>query len=519
MPELCDTLSECNLDIGEIRGVQRQAKSLLQAGITNTETFPPYEFDRFTRGIAIMLTALKKLAIKSRDTPQRQSRLLQVYRSGRRGRPKVHVNGAFLQVALRHRGPARISKVLKGISARTIQRRALEYGMKTQSPAVYQVDGTTGVRRYQQPAIPTTQMSNEAIDELITETLEIFPAFGIRMVLGHLRTLGYRFSYKTVSAAMNRLRGVPGTFGRRRIHRRRYQVDGPNSLWHGDANLNMVFFGFVIQMFVDGYSRLVTAIQVSANNKAKTVLDLFLKGVKKRGVPSRVRGDHGTENLQVAAWMIQHRGDERGSYIFGRSVHNIRVERMWVDVTAGFGSKWKIFFQRLQGEFGLDTANNSHIWLLKFLFLPSLNRDAEEWANSWNAHTMDLPDQPASSPEELYFFGLAERGERGIQERNELLAHPEDYGIDWAELERPAVMSHFLSRNYPRSAGRNPFQPQPPSSFHHLHLEEARCPMQSANVRGMCEQLERHCDLRSRSMDERCRWWIVALEYCQNHEF
>lgn len=81
----------------------------------------------------------------------------------------------------------------------------------------------------------------------------------------------------------------------------------------------MVAWGIVQEMFVDGHTRTVTAIRASSNNRAETVLSVFLEGKAEYGTPSRVRGDHGTENLRVAAWMIQHRGDRRGSYIFGRS--------------------------------------------------------------------------------------------------------------------------------------------------------------------------------------------------------
>jgi hypothetical protein len=48
------------------------------------------------------------------------------------------------------------------------------------------------------------------------------------------------------------------------------------------------------------------------------VLDVFLDAVAKHGLPNRVRGDHGTENVRVAAYMIQQCGDGRGSYIWGR---------------------------------------------------------------------------------------------------------------------------------------------------------------------------------------------------------
>lgn len=71
-------------------------------------------------------------------------------------------------------------------------------------------------------------------------------------------------------------------------------------------------------MFVDGFSRLVTGIGVHNNNRASTVLDLFHCARSDYGTPSRVRGDHGVENVEVAAWMEANQGPSRGSYIWGR---------------------------------------------------------------------------------------------------------------------------------------------------------------------------------------------------------
>lgn len=62
-------------------------------------------------------------------------------------------------------------------------------------------------------------------------------------------------------------------------------------------------------------------IRASNNNRAETVLELFEDIAIIHGYPSRVRGDHGTENLLVAARMEELRGVERGSYIWGRCVH------------------------------------------------------------------------------------------------------------------------------------------------------------------------------------------------------
>ena len=80
----------------------------------------------------------------------------------------------------------------------------------------------------------------------------------------------------------------------------------------------MIRWGIVIHGFIDGYSRLIVGLRASDNNTADTVLELFLDAARVYGVPSRMRGDHGAENLYVAAWMESRRGSRRGSYIWGR---------------------------------------------------------------------------------------------------------------------------------------------------------------------------------------------------------
>lgn len=98
-----------------------------------------------------------------------------------------------------------------------------------------------------------------------------------------------------------------------------YDVAGPNSVWHHDGQHALVRHGLVIHGFIDGYSRLVTALRCNSNNRSETVLDTFLQGVRTYGLPSRCRGDRGGENVAVCRYREETRGFGRGSYLWGTS--------------------------------------------------------------------------------------------------------------------------------------------------------------------------------------------------------
>ena len=157
------------------------------------------------------------------------------------------------------------------------------------------------------------------------------------MLDGMLRRLGHHVSWERIRLLLLRIDPVQCVFECIRIRHRVYSVPGPNSLWHHNGQhgectyismlvyttqslLGLIRWGIVIHGFIDGYSRLITGLQASNNNLAQTVMDVFWVAAQIYGVPSRMRGDHGVENLILAAYMEEVRGTHRGSYIWGRYV-------------------------------------------------------------------------------------------------------------------------------------------------------------------------------------------------------
>ena len=161
----------------------------------------------------------------------------------------------------------KIAKLLN-VSTKTLKRRRKEYGLSEEFETY-------------------SSILDEDLDAMYRNLVSdnstgfLTPNLGRRRFIGALRSRGLRVQPSRVSDCIKRIDPI-GTALRwiLVIHRRKYYVPAPNSLWHIDSAHKLIKYKLVVHVCIDGKTRLLVYCVCCNNNKAETVLSLFERGVQ-----------------------------------------------------------------------------------------------------------------------------------------------------------------------------------------------------------------------------------------------
>ena len=195
-----------------------------------------------------------------------------------------------------------------------------------------------------------------------------------------------------------------------------------------DGHHKLVRWRLVTHCGIDGFSRMIVYCKCSSNNKASTVYELFLKATRQFGLPSRVRSDHGRENILVAQHMLEHRGSGRGSMITGSSTHNQRIERLWRDLHRCVTQLFYRLFYHLENIGLLDPLNEAHLYCVHYVFVPRINRALEAFQKGWNHHSIRTENN--KSPHQLFVQGYLSLQRSGLVALDFAEQVDTNYGIE-----------------------------------------------------------------------------------------
>uniref|UniRef100_A0A3P9IB54 Integrase catalytic domain-containing protein n=1 Tax=Oryzias latipes TaxID=8090 RepID=A0A3P9IB54_ORYLA len=227
-----------------------------------------------------------------------------------------------------------------------------------------------------------SDISDQELDEVIRAIKSNHPHVGEVMLNGHLRARNIIVQRHRLRDSVQRV-DFAGAQSR----------TGVGNLFYSKSHLGPPLIKkkapgatTLIHTAIDGYSRFLTFLHCSNNNRAATVLDLFRKAVNKFGWPMHIRTDHGGENVLIWEDMRVHKGVS--SVLTGSSVHNQRVERFNRDLNCNCRNVYAPIFYELESLNMLDVDNPTDLFCLHYVYIPRINCTLEEFQAAFNSHSI-----------------------------------------------------------------------------------------------------------------------------------
>ncbi|KAK1989653.1 hypothetical protein LX36DRAFT_497281 [Colletotrichum falcatum] len=252
-------------------------------------------------------------------------------------------------------------------------------------------------------------------------------SFGREFLYTYMRQQGHVISRNVLFEAYRTVfpEEVTSRLNEIRYRRKGYTTAGPNYIWSIDAYDKLLPWGFEIYAGIDAYSRYIVWFYVGVEaHTARAVLHQYLHVILQRGIiPCKIRSDRGVETVLAAGghyFLSQDRTKPnplaaeqsipiqfRDCWIFGKSIHNVKIESWWGQLCQASSAQWREYFGRLQA-FGLFNPSSltDRIALL-FIFMPLIRKDFTDFVNVWNNHRIrsqkSRPNVVTGQPWQLYY--------------------------------------------------------------------------------------------------------------------
>lgn len=247
--------------------------------------------------------------------------------------------------------------------------------------------------------------------------------------------------------------------GRKRLRRRKYKNQGPNSVWHIDGHDKLKPYGFCIHGCIDGFSRRIIWLEINCSNKLpEAIASFYLDACKElRGIPVKIKADDGTEHSLIEPIHVYlsslSRNIVEDSFSITTSPQNQRIESYWATLQKDKIGWWRRFFQDMTDNDLLDTSDPVLLDCLRYCFMGIIRKELESIKCDWNNHIISKSRNggPSGRPNCMFFLPhlynvenfLVETDEEEIDAFSPVVYHnTSDYSGEFSEFA-----CHYLSED------------------------------------------------------------------------